>query len=171
MMSDKAKFTKIYDDYWLEIKRYLYVETGRDATLTDDIFQNTWINVYSYLSTLRDESNVRAWLYSIARNEARRYFHKNKTRFLSDVNEYADDGDENLEDEQASEYPDVLANEEFLSQLLNKLSSEEQQLILLHYYYDIPIREIAETHEINYNTLKSTIRRALAKLRIWSSEN
>lgn len=165
MMNEKTKFKEIYEQHWLEIKRFIYVETGRDASLTEDIFQNTWMNVYTYISTLRDEASVRAWLYAIAKNETKRYFHKNKTRILSDININEDDLQEELLDAEASDYPDTLANEDYLARLLGRLTDEEQQLILLHYYYDLPINEIAEMYEVNYNTLKSSVRRALLKLR------
>ena len=171
MMNEQEKFKEIYDKYWLEIKRFIFVETGRDAALTDDIFQNTWMNAYNYLSSLKDESAVRAWLYSIAKNETRRYFYKNKTRILSDINTDTDDEFKAIEDEEASEYPDTLANEEVLVKLLAKLNPAEQQLILLHYYYDLPIIEIAEINGVNYNSLKSSVRRALMKLRRLGEES
>ena len=171
MMNEKTKFKEIYEKHWLEIKRFIYVETGRDASLTEDIFQNTWMNVYTYISTLRDESSTRAWLYTIAKNETKRYFHRNKTRILSDINTNADDLYEEVEDAESSDYPDTLANEDFLAKILSRLSYEDQQLILLHYYYDLPINEMAEMYEVNYNTLKSSVRRALLKLRQYAIDS
>jgi RNA polymerase sigma factor (sigma-70 family) len=45
------------------------------------------------------------------------------------------------------------------------MTEEEQQLCILHYYYDLPLKEISEILSVNYNTLRSMHMRGIAKLR------
>jgi RNA polymerase sigma-70 factor (ECF subfamily) len=169
LMRDKHKyFETLYDAYWLEIKRFIYVEARRDAGLAEDIFQNTWENAFRYLHTLKDESKARAWLYSIAKNEAKRYFSNHRTEFFLRTVSSDDENGPDPEDFAESAFPEVLADADFLIGLLNRLSDEEQQLILLHYCYDMRLKEIAELYGTNYNTLKSVTRRAIEKLRAFA---
>jgi RNA polymerase sigma-70 factor (ECF subfamily) len=114
---------------------------------------------------LKDRAAVRAWLYSIARNETKRYFHNNRIRLFPNTISIDEPDGPDAEDPIESTFPEVLANAELLAELLNRLTEEEQQLILLHYYYDLSLKEIAEINDVNYNTLKSITRRAMARLR------
>jgi RNA polymerase sigma-70 factor (ECF subfamily) len=171
MMDGRAYFETIYDAYWLEIKRFIYVETGRNAEFAEDIFQNTWENAFRYLHTLKDESKARAWLYAIAKNEAKRCFAKRRAEFFTRAIPLDEENGVDVEDLSESTFPEAFANAELLVGLLNRLTDEEQQLILLHYCYDMRLKEIAELYGANYNTLKSVTRRALAKLRAFAEED
>jgi len=117
------------------------------------------------MDSLRDRKAVRSWLYSIARNEAARYFANRHVAFFSTALTLDDEDAPDVVDEQDSSFPEALANTGLLAELLGGLSEDEQRLILLHYAYDVGLNEIAELSGLNYNTLKSTFRRTMEKLR------
>ncbi|MDR2156998.1 MAG: RNA polymerase sigma factor [Clostridiales Family XIII bacterium] len=165
MKNGQLCFETVYDAYWLEIKRFVYVEARRDAESAEDIFQNTWENAFRYLHTLKDVRKVRAWLYAIARNEAKRHFAGRRPVFSVQTMSREDGEEIDVEDETAGLFPEALANEDLLIGLMNKLTDEEQQLILLHYGYDMRLNDIAGMYGVNYNSLKSCMRRTLRKLR------
>lgn len=166
MDGSREFFEQIYAAYEPEIKRFIYVEARRDAEITADIAQNTWENAFRYLHTLQDKDAVRAWLYTIARNEAKRYFGRNGVRFFDQALSIHDEEGAAFEPEDETEtaFPEALANVDFLVKLMNRLPEDEQQLIMLHYYYGLSLRDMAELYGANYNTLKSITRRAIAKL-------
>ena len=177
-MNRKKVFDQLYDAYWLEMRKFIFVEARRDPEYTNEIFQNTWENVWRYLHTLKEFKAARAWLYSIARNEAKRYFADNNIRMFTNMisldtalygsvqnEEPAAFAADEPEDFDEGLFPQKLADEQFLVSLLNRLTKEEQQLILLHYAYDIKLKDIAALYNANYNTLKSITRRAVGKLR------
>jgi RNA polymerase sigma factor (sigma-70 family) len=119
--------------------------------------------VFRYLHTLRERGAARSWLYSIAKNEAARYYSRRRAPRESasiDAGEAPE-----LVDEGADAFPEALADTEQLAGLLGRLSGDEQRLMLLHYGYDMGFSEIARLTGANYNTVKSTARRATAKLR------
>ena len=166
MNGQAADFEKTYQAYYTEIRRFIFTIARQDHDITDDISQNTWQNAFSYFDSLRDPSSVRSWLYTIARNEAKRYFSNRHIRVL--LNASSIDNDEEPIDvisDAASGFPDTLANSNLLADLLGKLSPEEQRLVLLYYAYDVGLKEIADMEGTNYNTLKSTFRRTMEKLR------
>jgi RNA polymerase sigma-70 factor (ECF subfamily) len=166
MSEPAAEFEKTYQTYYTEIRRFIFTIARQDPDITDDISQSTWQNAYSYYGSLRDPSSVRSWLYAIARNEAKRYFSNRHTAMLLNASSLeGDDEPIDLVSEKDSEFPDALASSDLLAGLLGRLSTEEQRLILLHYAYDVGLKEIADMEGTNYNTLKSTFRRAMEKLR------
>ena len=165
-----AKFEEIYSEYYAEIRRFIYTIARRDPDITDDISQNTWHNAWSYIGSLRDISAVRSWLYAIARNEAKRYFANRHVAFFSSTLTLEDDNVPDIIDEQDSSFPEALADCDLIIKLLGALSEDEQRLILLHFAYDVNLKEIADIGGANYNTVKSTFRRTLEKLRKAANE-
>jgi RNA polymerase sigma-70 factor (ECF subfamily) len=163
-------FDELYAAHAEEIKKYIFTIARRDSEITGDIFQVTWENAFRYMNSLRDVSAARAWLYSIARNEAKRYFSSGQVKMFADYVSIYDDPEFDasapvLAYEPAEEFPDAFADSELLTELLDKLSYEEQQIILLHYYYGLGLREITRLYNANYNSIKSIKRRAINKLR------
>ena len=165
MSVSNERFEKIYSEYYVEIHRFIFTIARRDPDITDDISQNTWQNVWRYISSQRDESATRSWLYAIARNEAKRYFANRHAIFFSTALTLDEEGAIDVIDERDSAFSEALADSDLLAKLLNRLSAEEQRLILLYYAYDIDLKEISEMSGTNYNTLKSTFRRSMEKLR------
>ena len=166
------EFEQLYREYYAEIHRFIFTVARQDPDITDDISQNTWQNAFSYFDGLRDKSSVRSWLYAIARNEAKRYFANRHTAFF--LNTLTFDGEDESADfvsEKDSEFPEAFADNDLLTKLLGALSTDEQRLILLYYAYDVDLKEIAEIGGTNYNTLKSTFRRAMEKLRKAANES
>ena len=161
-----ADFETIYTRYYAEIRRFIFTIARQDPDITDDVSQNTWQNAFSYLGSLKDLSAVRPWLYTIARNEAKRYFANRHNSFFLNVSSIDSDEDPvDVVGEKDSVFPETLANNDLLAGLLGRLSVAEQRLILLYYAYDIDLKEIADMEGANYNTLKSTFRRAMEKLK------
>jgi len=165
MITPAEDFEKLYNEYHAEIRRFIFTIARRDQDITDDISQNVWQNVFRYFSSLRDPASARSWLYSIARNEAKRYFANRHVVFFADAITIDEDEAISVVDERDSVFPEALANSDLLAKLLGILGDDDQRLIILHYAYDMDLKEIAEMSGTNYNTLKSSFRRAMEKLR------
>jgi RNA polymerase sigma-70 factor (ECF subfamily) len=67
---DGAAFTAAYEHHGPPIYRFLLRLCGR-ADLAEDLFQETWIRLARHARTLRPDTELRAWLYAVARNLAR----------------------------------------------------------------------------------------------------
>jgi RNA polymerase sigma factor (sigma-70 family) len=165
MKSKMELFQELYDAHGVGVKRFIFTQARRDADAAEEIFQNTWENVFRYLHTLKEGGAAKSWLYSIAKNEAVRYYSRmGRRRPMEVVSIDAEDAPDPA-DEGADAFPDVLADADQLAGLLGRLSGQEQQLMLLHYSYDMSLSEIAKLTGANYNTVKSLTRRATVKLR------
>lgn len=126
---------------------FSYVHQEADAM---DIVQEGAYRAMLKADTLREESFAGTWVYRIMINEAKEYLRKNRR-------EYAQP-DENLAAEQQYRDPDLMA-------ALDGLPEEERTLIVLRYFEDRQLAEIAEILQENLSTVKSRLYRTLAKLR------
>jgi len=170
MFTPAEDFEKLYNEHYAEIRRFIFTIARRDQDMTDDISQNVWQNVFRYISSLNDPASARAWLYSIARNEAKRYFANRHIVFFADALTLDEEEVASVTDERDSAFPEALANSDLLAKLLGRLGEDQQRLIILHYAYDMGLNEIAEMSGTNYNTLKSNFRRAMEKLRMAAND-
>ena len=67
-----SAFERIYSSHKQALYGFL-VRLCRDPNLAADLFQNTWLKLSRYAADLRDDTNLRAWLLTVARNEYRSY--------------------------------------------------------------------------------------------------
>jgi RNA polymerase sigma-70 factor (ECF subfamily) len=65
-----AAFTEAYELHAAPIFRFLVRLSGR-RELAEDLFQETWIRLARHARTLRADTDLRAWLYAVARNLVR----------------------------------------------------------------------------------------------------
>lgn len=71
-----AAFDRLYARHRERLWAFL-VRLTRDRTDAEDLFQETWISAAANAHRLEEGSDVRAWLYTIARNK-----HRSSRRFL-----------------------------------------------------------------------------------------
>ncbi|MDP4198497.1 MAG: sigma-70 family RNA polymerase sigma factor [Bacteroidota bacterium] len=65
--ADRA-FAELYKRYKNDVYTYCLRMMGRDADRASDLFQDVFIRAYERADQFRSGSNVRGWLYTIARN-------------------------------------------------------------------------------------------------------
>ena len=66
-------FATVVSSHHAEIYRYLLRATGRRSD-ADDLSQETFLHAYRALSSLPGDANLKAWLFAIATNLARKHF-------------------------------------------------------------------------------------------------
>lgn len=158
-------FEQTCNRYSKELQRFIFTLTRKDQFEMEEIFQNTMIEGLVGLKKLREEEKIKSWLFSIAKAETRRYYHKIQIMHNVETSGMDYGWDKVMSDDEFHDFTETLANREMLSSLLRELSDEEQQIYLLHYYYDLPLKEISVVLQINYNTLRSVHVRTLEKLK------
>lgn len=128
----------------------------RDASLAEDAVQETFLKAYRKLDTYRAASQEKTWLMSIALNTCRDmtrtgWFRRTERRFTpEDMTLPAPGPDE-----------DALA----LAQAISCLPAKLRDVILLYYYQDMTIKEVAQTLHAAPSTIVKRLRQAEDKLR------
>lgn len=125
-----------------------YVHQEADAM---DIVQEGACKAMAKARSLREENYAGTWIYRIMINTAKDYLKK-----------YERERGTLQEDMAAAE--DSGADVE-LREALDRLPMQEKTLIILRFYEDKPLAEIAEILQENLSTVKSRLYRTLEKLR------
>ncbi len=167
LAGDEDAFKKLLDKYLKPIYGFLYYLT-KDATVAEDLAQETFIKAWKNLSKFDQSKSFKTWLFAITKNTALDFFKKKKTTpfaFFAD-----EDGRNRLEDmpEDAIWPDEILVKKDLARELEGRLAllPEKYRVILtLHYKEDFTLTEIAEILGRPYNTIKAYHGRALAALK------
>jgi RNA polymerase sigma-70 factor (ECF subfamily) len=164
--------------YERELYGYLRRYLG-DSSLAEDVFQNTFLQLYLKSSQYEAGRPVRPWLYTIATHQAIDALRRNarhQVLSLEQKREDSADGElRSLLDTLESRGPaplDNLAAQERKERVragVDRLPDFLREVVILAYYQGLKYREIADILEIPVGTVKSRLHAALNKLHeAWS---
>jgi RNA polymerase sigma-70 factor (ECF subfamily) len=164
--------------YERELYGYLRRYLG-DANLAEDVFQNTFLQVYIKSGQYEPGRPVRPWLYTIATNQAIDALRRNGRHVAVSLDQHREalpDGEvNNLADALESPGPgpvdavEGLERRDRVRASVDRLPDFLRQVLILAYYQGLKYREIAEILGIPVGTVKSRLHAALVKLQeTWS---
>lgn len=112
-----------------------------DAHLTDDIVQETILEMVKILGELKESDRFWPWLYKIALNKLRLHHRREKVRRTVPISEAA------VVAGQKREMPELVAEElkEVVSNAMQGLKSEHRIVLSLRCYKEMEYAAIAET--------------------------
>lgn len=132
----------------------------RSRENAEDITQDAFIKAFQSMQQLREPEKFGAWLAVIASNLARNTLKREKKVIYSDdLSQYEPGGFSHTEDEALR----GLQSEQ-IRQALQSLPPDQHQVVILQYYYDLKIDDIAALLKVNVGTVKSRLFRAREKL-------
>lgn len=149
-------------EYYTYIVR-LSASILRDLPEAEDVAQETFIIALTKIETLAPDSNMKAWLSTIAVNKCRDILRKRKTKqkfqaVLDSLRALAE----------PTEMPEKTAvQQETASKLwtaVDQLKDKHRLPILLRYVHNLSIREIADVLETKEGTIHSRLHYACKKL-------
>ncbi|SFD10526.1 sigma-70 family RNA polymerase sigma factor [Clostridium uliginosum] len=134
--------------------RIAYTYTKNEANALD-VVQESIYKALSSVESLREYKYVKSWFYRILIRTSIDYIRKNtKYSKMMDISEVNDTG-------KYDQYTDI-----DLEEALNTLSADYKTIIILRFFEDLKIEEIAEILNENTNTIKTRLYTALRKLKI-----
>lgn len=144
----------------------LCIKLSQNTTDADDLFQDTWVRVMDHINRFDAGKRFLPWLFTICLNRYRDRYRKSK-RWSRKIagNPVLPDGQNVVElarDEQPAADESVIESDR-LKQLqfcLNRLDDSLRIPILLYYYREFTLAEIAEMMRIPEGTVKSRLSRA-----------
>ena len=153
---------KIYLKYREKVFRYVRGKVASTADAEDVTSEIFW-RVQTALDSYDEEkSTLSTWIYTITHNMVCNYYREQSRCALSlDENALCYDTDDGVVAEIENE---IL--EENLAIALETLSEREQDIIVLYYYHEIPLRDIAIKMGITYTNAKFIKHQAISKLRL-----
>ena len=149
----KERFTVYIRDNQQRLYRfaYSYMKNEEDAM---DALQEAILKALPALDKLREEKYLSTWFYRILINECNRLLKLNQKYCTY-----------NMEEEHIENWEDsYLQKTQVLSQV-GELNEKYRSVILLRYFEDRKITEIAQILQINENTVKTRLYKALKLLK------
>lgn len=141
-----------YNRYYRLVYSYVHNET--DA---EDIVQNGAYKALRSSNTLHNPEYAKTWVYRIMLNEIFAFLRQPKM----DLYEYIEEEVENKVAQVEDEYVDF-----DLQRALDSLPEQDRAIVILKYFEDKKLEEIAEILNENISTIKSRLYRSMKKLRI-----
>ena len=138
---------KNYEKYYRMAYSYVFCE--QDAM---DIVQEGAYRAILKSDLLKQPEYVDTWICKIVINEALRFLKKNKLASV-DMESLPEQGKED-------EVEDI-----DLQRALEKLDNQERAIVVLRYFEEEKVENIGKTMNLNVNTVKSRLYRAMDKLK------
>ena len=160
-----------------QAKEVLYIETcqhmfflAKSIVKSDeeamDIIHDSYICVFQKLDNIKNAAGFKSYLRTTVANRCKNYLRKKKPLYLSDMTE---DGTElELEDTDGVIPGELVGNEEVIEcvrRVVESLPEEQRMCVILRYYDEMSLQEIADTLEVSLGTVKSRLSRASKKMR------
>jgi RNA polymerase sigma-70 factor (ECF subfamily) len=144
----------------------------RNRNDAEDLVQETYLRAIPRMRSLRPESNLKSWLFTILRN-----IHLNQLRKQRVAPKLLEiDADEKIANLVAETSKDPLARyvskaeRDWVLEAIQQLPSVFRQIVVLREYEDLSYQEIAGILDCPVGTVMSRLARARSKLRILLSE-
>jgi len=174
-------FGELVRRYEKELFGYLRRYVGDDA-MAEDVFQNTFLQVYKKCKQYQKGRPVKPWLYTVATHQAidaMRRAGRRATISLDQVREADADGEQHslLEFMEAAgtdplDKLQVDERRELVRATIDNLPEHLKSTVLLAYYQGLKYREIADILDIPVGTVKSRLHVALHRLQeAWSASD
>jgi RNA polymerase sigma-70 factor (ECF subfamily) len=142
--------------------RYAIAMTGNEEN-AKDLVQETCYRALKNIHLLNENSNVKAWLFTIMRNI---WINQKKRSQILPIQH--DETIENVSDDWNINPEELLINNEMrqaLMKALNSLPEVYKEILILRYFEDFSYAEISQILECPLGTVMSRLNRAREKLK------
>lgn len=168
-------YNRSFKKAYFVAKSALKSADGDYSSQIEDILQDAYVKVFRNLSKLENAAKFQGWLDTIVINECRNFLKKKKPKLFSDMDT------KNSEDGSALEFEDSCENDrmEFkpeesvdysetkrlIAEMLDRMPAEQKMCLLMYYYEEMSVRQIAEAMDCSEGTIKSRLNYARKNLK------
>lgn len=163
-------FKVLLERYEGELFNFLYHTTG-DKQAAEDLFQETFLQVFTNLDRFRPDGRFKPWVYTIAANLARDEMRRRRRRRMVSLDVEVGSSEEaslvDLLDADAPTPEKVLDDKESGSlarELMDTLPETLKEVVVLYFYNDMKYVEISEALGLPMGTVKSRLFRAVREM-------
>ena len=165
---DEMAFREVVERYQAKVYSIIYgiLRNHNDA---EDIAQQVFSKIYFSIGNFDFRSSLLTWIYKITVNECYDYLRKKRVRKLVYESDFSEEDALRMENsesamDQRAPVDSSLAQRDYVNKLLEKVSEEDRNLILLKEVEGRSVEELARMTGMNENTIKVKLFRARQKL-------
>ena len=163
-LGDEEAFSSLFERYYSTLVNYgKTLMTGEDRV--KDCVQDVFVDIWSYRHKLNEAIVVKAYLLSSVRKRIARLHHRehifsnikhiDSLEFLFDFS---------IEDRLIADETTAKKVEQ-LNKSINQLSDRQKEAIYLRYHQGLTVEQVAEVLNLNYQSTKNLLHRAILQLR------
>ena len=168
LLGDDSAFAALVEKYQKDVHALVWRKIG-DFHHAEEITQDTFLQAYKKLETLRDPKSFAGWLYVIANRLSLNWMERSKPKTTMQSVE-----DTSIVEIEESDYIHHTMNQreadaeehrsEVVKKLLEKLPESERTVVTLHFLGEMTTKEIGNFLGVSVNTIKSRLRRGCERL-------
>lgn len=166
---DNHAIEQLYNQYHNSVY-FLCLKIIKNKDDALDLVQDTFLQAFNKLNTLQNSAQFGSWLNQIAANKCRDFLKKKKPLLFCDKTDENDDSEEFvIENKDESLIPDkVVDNAEtrrLVMEIIDNLPDLQRMTVMLYYYEEKSVAQIAEIMGCSENTVKSRLNYARKQIK------
>lgn len=167
---DAGLLDELIVKYQHRLMRYLLYLTG-NREQAEDIFQDVWMRVMVRGAQFNGQARFETWLFTIARNMVIDLRRKRTASSLDELFEAGSDDDRPMSFEVADGEPtpfdrvSSFEDRERIAAALLDLDTLHREVLVLRFYEELSLEEIAKVTKSHLSTVKSRLYRGMAMIR------
>ncbi len=139
--------SQIWRSYHSDIRNFIRSKV-KDDQVVDDLIQETFVKVHLNKDTLRDDTKIKSWVFTIARNTIYDFFKENKYLNTPVVEKISE------------EIENIHTEKDCLPGLINNLPKKYGEALFLSDIVGMKQKQIAQQLDMPLPTVKSQVQRA-----------
>ena len=157
----EQQFIKIYSTYIDEVYQYIFLRTGLEPTIAEDITQEVFLDVFKGFDKFKGLCSERTWVFKLTRNKVYDYYRKQYKQCLESIC---------IDDETSAQISDSKQDiESFIEkayeskcilECLNSLPQHYKITLLLKYVDGRSVKEIAAITDKSGKSIDNVLQRA-----------
>ena len=157
---DPEAATQLYETFQEDVYYFILKTVNNDRELAEDLTQDTFIEILETIGKLQEPVAFVTWSKQIAYHKCTAYFRKRK-ELLADENEDGYSVFDTFEEENEEFIPDAALEKDDLKNtiaaMINELPEEQKSALVLRYFNEISVKEIAQIQGVTEGTVKSRL--------------
>ncbi|MGM0214551.1 RNA polymerase sigma factor [Enterococcus sp. AZ109] len=149
-MKKDVTFEKVLLSLGEEVINIL-IKRGSTPEDAQDAVSQTYITIFSMLTDITQE-NLRPWFFRVSFNNYINMYRKKRR-------------EQDFTHSQSTNESDLMENHSTMFELIDSLTTEEQEMIVLKYFYQLSYIDISELLGISIETVRKKLYRSRKKLK------
>lgn len=150
-------FNELYARYH-KLVRYIAFQLTKNHADTEEIVQEVFVQVYKSIDSLKEPEQIKGWISRITYSKVKMQFRKHKDRGIDDeLVDVLNKKEEDRYDFVPMKNMHYTSDKEVLDNCLLNLKENFREVLILYYFSQLSIKEIAELTQTPVGTVKSRL--------------
>ncbi len=168
---DEDAFQELVKQYKDSVYAFLRRFLNR-SDMVDDVFQDTFMQLYVSRNTFDLSKPLRPWLFTIAANKAKDALRRNQRLDSTNLGSMFDSEESSIDDvlntldyDAHMPYDDLIKDETAASvkRVVSRMPAKLREILILGYFHKFPYAEIAKILHVPVGTVKSRLHTAVGR--------